>query len=103
MNRLKIHRNSPKLKETHQNKKKVYHKPNIFRKSQKNIPSHTQTQKKTNLKMQKNEETISDLFNQGYELFESFDKRDDPSNSLEFQVSHQRLNARRYHEREKNA
>lgn len=30
---------------------------------------------------------LTDLFEDAYKLFESFDKRDDPSNSPEFQVS----------------
>jgi hypothetical protein len=30
---------------------------------------------------------LSDLFEDAYKLFESFDKREDPTNSLEFQVS----------------
>lgn len=31
---------------------------------------------------------LSDLFEDAYKLFESFDMREDPSNSPEFQVSH---------------
>lgn len=30
---------------------------------------------------------LSDLFEDAYKLFESFDSRDDPTNSPEFQVS----------------
>ena len=31
--------------------------------------------------------SLNSLFDEGYKLFESFDKRDDPTNSPEFQVS----------------
>jgi hypothetical protein len=30
---------------------------------------------------------LSDLFDNAYKLFESFDRREDPTNSPEFQVS----------------
>lgn len=36
--------------------------------------------------MSQTEQTLNTLFDEAYELLESFDKRDDPSNSLEYQV-----------------
>lgn len=37
---------------------------------------------------QPEEITLNSLFDEAYKLFESFDKRDDPTNSPEFQVKY---------------